>query len=136
MNPWVKGALIVGALLAPGVKADVPRETIAEETLFQAVHLIDTAQTLGISHTPCHWDHRGQECPAEAFAGALIGHHPSDRSVWALMGTEAVLHLAVTAGLYRAGAPMWVQRGWQAVTIGFQLADDDRNVRIGLRLRF
>jgi hypothetical protein len=113
------------------------------ELAFQALHVVDTAQTLDIRKTPCRdleqvgpdrWEWR--HCYTESESAWAIGRHPSDRSVWAFMGAEAVAHAAVTWTLYRAGAPPWVEYSWQAVTIGFQAETDVRNVSIGLRYRF
>ena len=108
-------------------------ETAAEEGIFQLSHLADTAQTLGIARTPCFTPRPGwTTCPGENIAEHLIGRHPSDRSVWALMGAEAAAHLAVTVGLERAHAPRWLLRSWEGVTIAVQTADDAKNASIGL----
>lgn len=132
------------ALVAGGFDARAAdRETIVEELIFQAAHAVDTAQTLGIRTTPCRdWFQVGpnewhsNHCPVEAESAWIIGHHPSDHTVWAFMGAEALLHAGITVAMVHYHAPRWALRTWEASTISIQLGTDAHNAAIGLKLRF
>lgn len=104
---------------------------IAEESLFQAIHLIDLGQTLdihrhdniqemGFSHGGCAW---------------AIGHYPSESRIYAYMGAEAALHLLVTSVLVRYGTP-WMVHTFEAATISVNAMVIDNNARLGLTVKF
>ena len=106
-----------------------PVDTTVEEAVFQALHAVDAAQTLDIRHRPPLF-----ESESALGAGWAIGARPSDHAVWAYMGAEAALHLAVTAALVRLGAPRWATTVWEAVTISVDGVAVANNARLGLRV--
>lgn len=109
--------------------ADWSAESVTEEAVFQAVHLVDLQQTLDIA------SHRGFfERSSSVDAGWAIGPHPSDRSIYAYLGADALLHLAVTGALVR-WAPTWTVRVWEATTISLAGATVAHNAHIGLAVR-
>ena len=104
---------------------------IAEESLFQAIHLIDLGQTLdihrhdniqemGISQGGCAW---------------AIGHYPSEPRIYAYMGAEAVMHFLVTDLLVHYGRP-WMVHTFEAATISVNALVIDDNARLGLTVKF
>ncbi len=123
--------LVCAALLAPGLDHAADRETIAEEFAFQLVHLADTGQTLDIA---AHPDRYG-ESRSCLDAGWAIGRHPSRAAVWTYMSTEAALHAGVTLAMVHFGAPRWVVRTWEAVTIAVDADTVANNASVGLRVR-
>lgn len=88
-------------------------ETRIEEGAFQAAHLADTLQTVTIVKHPREF--------RESFSSGLIGNYPTMGPALGLMGGEAVAHAAVTAALVHFGAPLWVDRSWQALTLVCQM---------------
>jgi hypothetical protein len=109
--------------------ADWSTESVLEESAFQAVHLIDLQQTLDIAKHPRMFER------ANVFdAGWAIGDHPSDRSVYAFMAGEAVLHAGVTVLLARY-CSAWSVRLWEATTISLNGLTVAHNAHIGLAVR-
>ena len=120
---WLLIALLsFGVLLLTGC-ASLPFEQRAEETVYQSLHVADTLQTLQIARHP--------ESYYEAI-NPIMGHHPSQGRVLAVMASEAVLHGLVTQSI--VDQPIWAQRSWQAVSIGWSAANIHRNAQIGLTL--
>ena len=100
--------------------AGMPRAELA----YQAVHAVDTLQTLQIARHP--------KCYAENDQAWLIGAHPSEGDVLAWGIGLAALHAAVMKALADREAPRWIQAGWQMVTLGMPAYDVAHNARIGL----
>lgn len=130
----VAGALACLAsviLVTPANAGSWTPPEIAEESLFQAIHLIDLGQTLdihrhdnleemGIGHGGCAW---------------AIGHYPSESRIYAYMGAEAALHFLVTDLLVRHGSP-WMVHTFEAATISINAIVVNDNARLGLTVRF
>ena len=103
--------------------ASLPPEQRVEETVYQSLHLADTLQTLQIArHPESYWE----------AVNPIMGHHPTQGRVLEVMASEAVLHALVTQAL--VDRPLWAQRSWQALSIGWSAANVNRNARIGLTL--
>jgi hypothetical protein len=118
-------------LVTPARAADWTTPEIAEESLFQAIHIVDLEQTLdihrhnnlqemGIDHGGCAW---------------AIGHYPSESRIYGYMGAEAAAHLLVTHLLVRYGSP-WMVHAFERATISFNALVIDDNARLGLTVRF
>ena len=100
------------------------RETVAEESVYQASHILDSVQTLEISRTPGYY---------EVQSRWAIGRHPTETDVYAYMGAVAIGHALLTDYFVSRGAPPWLLRAWEAVTIGMSTQDVAHNYNIGLR---
>jgi hypothetical protein len=108
-----------------------PIDVTAAEIVFQVLHDgIDLPQTLDRKHHP-----NLIESESLCSGGWLIGQRPRDRAIYAYMGAEAVLHIAVTAALVR-WAPAWTAQVWEATTISINGAIVAHNARIGMRVNF
>jgi hypothetical protein len=125
----------------------IPLDVAFEEAVFQTVHVVDLQQTLDIRHSRCvpslvgagpnDWtqEHCSVEGTGWLDAGWATGPHPSDRSVYAFMGAEALLHAGIAYTLVRY-APAWAARAFEAVTITLDGAIVARNAHFGLKVRF
>lgn len=120
---------VIAALLAPGCSHAADTETIAEEVAFQAVHLVDTGQTVWMSS---HED-RFYERSNVLDGGWIIGARPSQARVWQYMAGEALAHALFTAVLVHYHAPRWSIRVWEAVTIAVDADTIAHNASIGVR---
>lgn len=101
-----------------------------EEATFQLVHLADLQQTLQTKHYP-----NLGESSSIIDAGWAIGRHPSDRSIYAFMGAEGLLHAGVTVLLAKY-CPAWTSRVWEITTISVDGATVAHNAHLGLQVRF
>jgi hypothetical protein len=108
--------------------ADWTTETKVEEALYQALHLIDTSQTIYIAKHPDRF--------YESESAWAIGKHPSESRVIGYMALDAVGHAAVTATLVSFNAPRWLTRTWELVTIGDSAHCVGNNFRIGIKAQF
>ncbi len=104
---------------------------IAEESLFQAIHLVDLGQTLDI-HRHSNLEEMGLTHGGCAWA---IGHYPSESRIYAYMGTEAALHFVVADLLVHYGRP-WMVHAFEATTISINAVVVDDNARLGLAVKF
>ena len=118
-------------LITPARAADWTGQQIAEEGLFQAIHLVDLGQTLDI-HRHDNIQEMGLDHGGCAWA---IGHYPSESRIYAYMGAEAALHLLVTSVLVRYGTP-WMVHTFEAATISVNAMVIDNNARLGLTVKF
>jgi len=109
--------------------AGLSTEVRDEEAAFQAVNFLDFGQTLNIAQNS-----NGQMFEHES--AFLIGRHPSKRSVVAFSTGIAATHFAITEGLAALDAPVWVQRSWQVVTIGFTGEAVIANFSVGIAPNF
>lgn len=117
------------ALLAPGCDHAADFETVSEELAFQALHLVDTGQTLDLRHDAPRFESEN------AFdAGWCIGTHPKPGPVWAYMSVEAAAHAAVTVALVHYQAPRWALRVWEAASIVLEGDTVARNASLGMRV--
>jgi hypothetical protein len=125
-------AFAVGTLLllaSAGAKAgDWTTETKVEESLYQALHAIDTAQTLYIAKHP--------DAFYESESAWALGRHPPGSRVVAYMALDAVGHAAVTATLVSFNLPRWVARTWELVTVGDTAHCVGNNFRLGIKAQF
>lgn len=139
---WAAIALATAAILLSGnVKAEgyesnyhfnvvFHTETTIQEVSWQALNLVDTAQTLYIADHPAQWQEVGQ-------AGLFCGNHPSRGGVIATMAAFALLHYAVTVGienLYQQNPDYQVvQRVWQYSNLSYKTYLVANNHRQGIR---
>jgi hypothetical protein len=101
------------------------RETIAYEATYQALHVIDTVQTLNIKN------HRnGRLIGYES--NPVLGKSPSDSDILTYMVAEAATHAMITFALDRAEAPLWLQRSWHIGSIGWNGRLVVMNYKMGL----
>jgi hypothetical protein len=121
----IAGLVMMGYTVAVS-GADWTTETKVEEALYQALHLIDTSQTIYIAKHP-------DQFYESAWA---IGKHPSESRVIGYMALDAVGHAAVTATLVSLNAPRWLTRTWELVTIGDSAHCVGNNFRIGIKAQF
>jgi hypothetical protein len=118
------------AVTPAGAAAWTPPE-IAEESLFQAIHLVDLGQTLDI-HRHYNLEEMGFAHGGCAWA---VGHYPTEPQIYAYMGAEAALHFLVTDFLVHHGSP-WMVHTFEAATISINAIVIDNNARLGLAVRF
>jgi hypothetical protein len=88
--------------------ASLPREQMIYEASYQALHVIDTAQTLRIRHKVQFHE-----------SNPILGRYPSDAEVLGVMAAEAIAHAYVTKLLADRNAPMWAQRTWHHLSIAW-----------------
>ena len=125
-------ACVAGVILVTRVNAaDWTTPEIAEESLFQAIHLVDLEQTLDIHHHD-NLEEMGIDQGGCAWA---IGHYPSEPRIYAYMGAEAAVHFVVTGLLVRYGSP-WMVHTFERVTISVNSLVIDNNARLGLTVKF
>jgi len=117
--------------VTPASAGDWTGPLIAEESLFQAIHLIDLEQTLDI-HRHNNLQEMGIDQGGCAWA---IGHYPSEPRIFAYMGAEAALHLVVAHVLVRYGSP-WMVHTFERTTIAINAAVVDSNAHLGLTVKF
>jgi hypothetical protein len=130
----VAGALACLAsviFIKPAIAADWTTPEIAEESLFQAIHLVDLEQTLDIHHHN-NLQEMGIDQGGCAWA---IGHYPSEARIYAYMSAEAAVHLLVTDLLVRYGSP-WMVHAFERTTMSINAAVVDNNARLGLSVKF
>lgn len=117
----MKRLLPIACLAATTGCASLPREQLAYEVAYQTLHAVDTAQTLNIRHTAGHVE-----------TNPILGKRPKDAEVIAYMAAESAAHLLVSTALVDRGAPMWLQRLWHYVSIGYNGRIVISNARQGL----
>lgn len=103
-------------------------ETVVEESIYQALHVVDAAQTVYIAKNPDRF--------YEKESAWAIGAHPTEGKVIQYMAIEAGVHVAVTVALVRLDAPRWLTRTWELVTIGDSARCVGNNYRIGIKASF
>lgn len=117
-------ALISSLILLQGCGAIDTMTT--EEKIWQSMNIVDGLQTINIAKNPrCYYE-------ATYLSKALVGKHPSEAEVIALMTTYAVAHYQMSRFLERRDAPQWVQKTFQYVMIGTKGVTIANNHRIGL----
>jgi hypothetical protein len=99
-------------------------ETKLEEGTWQALHVVDTVQTMEIARNPA--------CYTEVELGPIIGYHPSTSRVAAWSASEIALHAGVTALMEDYDVPRWIRRGWQSAWIGSAANGVSVNFQAGL----
>lgn len=118
-------------LVTPASAAGWTTPEIAEESLFQAVHLLDLEQTLDI-----HRHNNIQEMGiGQGGCAWAIGHYPSEARIYTYMSAEATVHLLVADLLVRYGSS-WMVHAFERTTISINAAVIDSNARLGLTVRF
>lgn len=142
MDFWFAVALAAAALLAnPARAADqyeshyhfnvvFHTETTIQEVTWQALNLVDTAQTLYIADHPAQYQEVGQ-------AALFTGNHPTRGAVIGTMAGFALLHYAVTVGienLYQQNHDYEVvQRIWQYTNLGYKTYTVVNNHSMGIK---
>lgn len=97
------------------------------EFVWQSVHAMDTMQTMHIANSDgCYHE-------ANPVTSRIIGQHPSDGEVAAVMLGYAMAHKVVTNQLHERNAPRWLIGTWHAITLGFAVKTVTENHRLGLR---
>ena len=81
-----------------------------EELAWQALHVMDVAQTLNAASDPCYVE-------SAWLTQRLIGEQPRHEEVLAWGVGTAILHMLVSRALEARGAPEWLQRTWSVTTI-------------------
>lgn len=117
--------------ITPASAVDWTAPQIAQESLFQAIHLIDLGQTLDI-HRHDNIEEMGFSSGGCAWA---IGHYPSEAHIYAYMSAEAAVHFLVTDLLVHFGKP-WMVNTFESATISVNAMVIDSNARLGLTVRF
>jgi hypothetical protein len=107
---------------------DFSAETVVEESVYQALHVIDAAQTVYIAKHPDQY--------YEKESGLIIGRHPSESTVIKFMAADAIVHIAVTTALVKLDAPAWLTRTWELITIADTGNCVRGNFKIGIKARF
>jgi hypothetical protein len=124
--------LAVGALLlfASGAAkaADFSTETVVEESVYQTLHVIDSAQTVYIAQHPSEY--------YEKESDWAIGHHPTEARVIQFTAADAIVHVAVTTALVKLDAARWVTRTWELLTIADTGNCVRGNFKIGIKAQF
>jgi hypothetical protein len=118
-------------LITPASAADWTTPEIAEESVFQAIHLADLGQTLDI-HRHSNLEEMGIDQGGCAWA---IGHYPSEARIYAYMGAEGALHFLVTDLLVHYGSP-WMVHAFERATMSINALVIDNNARLGLTVKF
>jgi hypothetical protein len=85
----------------------IPGEQMSYEIGYQALHAVDTMQTLDFKKRG--WIENNP----------LLGRHPSDSEIIAYMAAESVSHMLITKTLAERHAPMWLQRMWHYLSISW-----------------
>lgn len=97
------------------------------EIAWQSMHALDTLQTMHIANSGgCYRE-------VNPVTSRIIGEHPSDAGVSAVMLGYAMLHKFATDQLNERGAPRWMIGTWHAVTLGFAVKTVTQNHQLGLR---
>jgi hypothetical protein len=92
-------------------------DSIATETIWQTLNVVDTGQTISIARNPGVYEEVG--FPTKD----IIGSHPTESKVYAVMAAYAVLHLGVSYLLDRLdtdGTGGWhiASLAWKYGTLG------------------
>jgi hypothetical protein len=103
----MKAAALLLALCLTGC-ASLSTETRVEEAAWQALNVVDTAQTVQIAQHPDRYWETGTMRP-------FTGRHPSTGEALGWMAAFAVGHYAITNALQDHPT---LQRFWEAVTLG------------------
>jgi hypothetical protein len=98
-----------------------PTQTVALETISQALIVMDAAQTAALV----------SEGYVERESDCILGHHPSAGSTAMYFGSLAVGHLLVTNALEKVSPKLTT--AFQGLTIGWEGSTVALNVRLGVR---
>lgn len=139
---WVFTVLALAAIMLSGnVKAEgyesphnfnvvFHTETTIQEVAWQALNVVDTAQTLYIADHPAQWQEVGE-------ASLFCGSHPSRKSVIGTMMLFAVIHFAVTVGIENLVQenPDYevLQRTWQYTNLSYKTYTVVKNHAQGIK---
>ena len=129
--PDTISALVCAGLLAVGLCAQsraADTESIIEESAYQLSHIADTLQTIQIGKSNGKY--------YEAESAWAMGREPTVGSAVTYMGATAIAHGFITYELVEHGAPRWVTRTWEMVTIGWSAEHVYHNNGIGLKVKF
>jgi len=122
-----KWSILICAVLLSGC-ASWNRETVIEESAYQVLHAVDTAQTINIRK---QWL-EGSDL-YEVDSRWAIGKEPSEGKVIAYMATVAVAHACVTEIMVANDAPKWAIRTWEILSIGVTVDEVGRNYSLGIK---
>lgn len=108
--------IILLTLALSGCASDMSRGTLASETAWQALNIIDAGQTVTTARNPTRF------AEARLPTRLIIGDHPSEGGVYATMAAYGVIHYAVTWLLDSrddGNSKLWhvANVAWQSLTL-------------------
>ena len=112
-RPKRRRSTLVVLLLAGGLLTgcqSIQNNVSRQEATWQALHVIDVAQTLNAASDDCYAEDAW-------LTQRLIGKQPSDTQVLAWGVGTALAHWAISRTLEARDAPQWLQRMWSYGTI-------------------
>jgi len=118
----MRTAIAGACALALAGCADLPPETVREETAYQVLAAADAAQTLQIADNPNRF---AEQNPA-------LGSHPQPAKVAAWFALGGVTHYGVTALLVDHDAPGWLVHAWEVSGIALEAVCIGNNVGNGV----
>ena len=98
-----------------------------DEWAWQALHVVDIAQTLNAASDPCYVE-------SAWLTQQMIGEQPKHGEVLAWGVGTAVIHMLVSRALESRGAPTWLQRTWSVTTIAHTAYAVTNNYHEGVRM--
>lgn len=116
---WLVACISLGGCAT----APWPRETVAEETAYQAVAAVDAADTLRIARCPYRWSE----------TNPMLGRHPGSNVVVPYFVAFGAAHVVATNYLVAHDAPAWVVRLWEMSTIAYEGRALAINASLGVR---
>lgn len=125
LMPLSAAMLLTACVIEP---TEWDKESRYEERAYQALNLIDSAQTMRIALHPNQW--------GERESAWYMSEHPSMFTAGAFGLIKAFGHAEATQALYDNDAPPWLIRGWQVITIGDVAQAVYGNYRAGLSFGF
>jgi len=113
------------AAVAAEDSGDWTTEDTAVQVAYSALHIMDWSQTLHMARNPGIYEERNP------IVRGLIGKHPSEGRVNALVGASLALQWAIAYSLDKP------YRGyWQAFWIGVEATAVGNNINAGVRISF
>lgn len=106
----------------------------ALQITYASFHCMDWAQTLHMARNPDKFEE------GNPVVRAIIGRHPSEGDVNALLASTLVLHTAIAywlpkeAIIFREKVP--ARTIWQSVWIGIEATTVAKSTQIGIKIRF
>jgi hypothetical protein len=119
--------LVLVTIVALSGCASLSRETVIEESVWQAENVVDLMQTTQISRQPARYDEVGTMSP-------FTGPHPSEGQVVFFSALFGGLHFAATDLIaeHLDSVSPWFVRSWEAGSLCFKTRVILHNREIGL----
>ena len=115
------------AAVTPAKAASWQPEVVAGETVYQALSVVDTVQSLSIARHP------EQYSESTPFTAHCIGRHPNEARTIAFGAGRGLLHAGVTHELVAHQAPRWLVGAWEGLSISYEGYYVGKNRSIGIR---